>query len=428
MQSGLGVRASRRASAWSTTSSGTGSTIVRGGWGIFYDRPQGNIVFDMANNAPTLLQPTLQYGLLQNLAVVDRRPVPDARDVSRRRTTSTRRYVQQWNIGIQQKLPMNMVFDIAYVGSKSENLLEQDQINAVPLGARSLAANQDPTKPATGNNAAAGRPAAALPGLRRHPHVGLRWLLQLPRDEHGRHEAATTRATCSRCSTSGARPSAPPTATGAPGCRTPPTRRTTGSTTRTSDYDRPHNFVINAIYQVPKLVENKAAGILINDWQLSGVYRWNSRPAVHRRRRRSRASTSRAAPTSARASWSPATRAAARAATRTSSSTPPASRRRASAARVTSRRASSCTCRPINNVDMSHLEELPALQADEVRDPRRRVQRAEPHAVHHVNTTANFAGLAAARSPTCPTTRPGSWSTRPGSDRSAAWRRRARSR
>ena len=36
--------------------SGNGSTIVRGGWGIFFDRPQGNIVFDMGNNAPGMLQ------------------------------------------------------------------------------------------------------------------------------------------------------------------------------------------------------------------------------------------------------------------------------------------------------------------------------------------------------------------------------------
>ena len=42
------------------------------------------------------------------------------------------------------------------------------------------------------------------------------------------------------------------------------------------DYDRPHNFVINAIYQVPKFVDNRAGGILLNEWQLSGVYRWNS--------------------------------------------------------------------------------------------------------------------------------------------------------
>ena len=30
--------------------SGSGTTIVRGGWGIFYDRPQGNMVFDMIAN------------------------------------------------------------------------------------------------------------------------------------------------------------------------------------------------------------------------------------------------------------------------------------------------------------------------------------------------------------------------------------------
>jgi hypothetical protein len=39
--------------------------------------------------------------------------------------------------------------------------------------------------------------------------------------------------------------------------------------------DRTHNFVLNFVYQTPR----KASGILggvVNDWQLSGVYRWTS--------------------------------------------------------------------------------------------------------------------------------------------------------
>ena len=41
----------------------------------------------------------------------------------------------QWNLGVQRKLFKNFMFDLAYVGSTSDNLLRQVQINALPFGA-----------------------------------------------------------------------------------------------------------------------------------------------------------------------------------------------------------------------------------------------------------------------------------------------------
>jgi hypothetical protein len=40
-------------------------------------------------------------------------------------------------------------------------------------------------------------------------------------------------------------------------------------------YDRPHTFVVNFIYQIPR-VASGFLGAVANDWQISGIYRWMS--------------------------------------------------------------------------------------------------------------------------------------------------------
>ena len=58
---------SRRASAWPTTSPATQKIVLRGGVGLFYDRPFGNSVIFMPGNPPTAKNVTVRYGQLQSL-------------------------------------------------------------------------------------------------------------------------------------------------------------------------------------------------------------------------------------------------------------------------------------------------------------------------------------------------------------------------
>jgi hypothetical protein len=257
---------------------GKGETIVRGGAGVFYDRPQGNQVFDMITNAPGVLQSTLTWGRLQDLAAggtgSDPNAVlalnPSAYDFEPPKT-------YQWNLGIQHKIMWNTIFDISYVGSKNVDLLRQAQINAVPRGARYLPENQDPT---LAPSATPGANALTNDLLRPYPGYGN--IRMWGYDGYSNYHALQTGI--NRRFENGFMLSAfyvwskvltinnNDGSAGIPNVSEEETRRVDYSY---ADYDRPHNFVVNFIYQTPK-VASGILGAIVNDWQVSGIYRWNS--------------------------------------------------------------------------------------------------------------------------------------------------------
>ena len=123
---------------------GDQSTILRGGAGIFYDRPFGNSVISMPGNPPSSRLVTARYALLQNLGgaglTTQGAPGLNTIDYDAKLPTSF-----QFSSGVQRTLPWATVIDFEWVGQHSYNTVRSSvNINLVDFGAAFLPQNQNP--------------------------------------------------------------------------------------------------------------------------------------------------------------------------------------------------------------------------------------------------------------------------------------------
>jgi hypothetical protein len=123
---------------------GAGKTVIRMGGGVFFERIQGNYLYYQTTNPPVLRESQLWYGNINNIASSQTTNFPVyAGGVAGDGHLPT---VYNYNVGVQRALPLNMLLDVAYVGSLSRHQTELVPFNDAPFGSAWLPRNQDPTK------------------------------------------------------------------------------------------------------------------------------------------------------------------------------------------------------------------------------------------------------------------------------------------
>jgi hypothetical protein len=249
---------------------GDGRMAIRGGFGLFPDRFNDDIILQLVELPPLVNTLTANYTTIRELLAT-----PLSLSPAQVRTLDPNyepQYVYNYSVGVQRDLGWNLVGDLSYVGSKGRNLLQTRDINAVAYGSNFLPENADPTSTST--------PRAPLPNVFLRPYRGYTNILRSEFAGISNYDALQFQV--SRRYTAGFRFGASYTLawTRNVGIASPPGNNPTVNPfidfreRNYGDAGRRHNLAIDYSYQVPDLSAkwNSPIARAIGDgWEISGV-------------------------------------------------------------------------------------------------------------------------------------------------------------
>ncbi|MFB3921551.1 MAG: carboxypeptidase regulatory-like domain-containing protein [Terriglobia bacterium] len=124
---------------------GNGKTAIRGGFAVMKEATPsyGTYTWSMVTNPPVQLHPNIYYGTMDTL--LSRSGLLFPGGSSAIELDDHVPSVYRYSLGIQRDVGFNTIVDVSYVGNVGRHLIQGQDQNAIPYGARFLPANQDPT-------------------------------------------------------------------------------------------------------------------------------------------------------------------------------------------------------------------------------------------------------------------------------------------
>ena len=114
-------------------------TVIRAGYGIYYERVQGNDIYNVGPNPPFSSTATVFNTTLSNPGGVPGAIIPPSLTVYDPAYPTAQ--VMQYNFGVQKRLGKGVIADLSYVGTKGNHLSDTRNINQpFPSGAAQVLA------------------------------------------------------------------------------------------------------------------------------------------------------------------------------------------------------------------------------------------------------------------------------------------------
>ncbi len=251
---------------------GTGKTAVRANIGLFHNtRARGTENRSAVRDPPVQFNPTIYYSNIASLSPSTASSVFPSTVLGFQKAAETPQLVS-YTIGVQRDIGWRTVVDVAYVGNRGSKLLQVENLNTLPFGARFLPQNQDPTNP--------GKP---LPDafLRPYPGYGdINFYINNGKSQYDALQITANRRfthglqfgvayTYSRSMDNGSTEATP----------LPIYMNVHDWTWARSAFDQPHMLVVNYTWDLPrasKLLDNAVIRAVFDDWQISGITAFTS--------------------------------------------------------------------------------------------------------------------------------------------------------